>query len=138
MAYPIHQTAFFWNPDRESRAAAWARIKRHIQAELDRIHAANRVQRQLARRQASPTYRRNQHLFHAARQGTPATELARAHGLRASHVREIIRSETAWHHRHQSVGIHDPEVLRAAHESPRLIGHELVATLPAATVLTDP
>lgn len=138
MEYPIQRTAFTWDPDRESRADAWARIKRHIQAEFDRIHAANMVQRQLARHQASPTYHRNRHIFRAARRGAPASELAHQHGLQVSHVREIIRSETVWHYRRQSGGVDDPVRFPTAYESPRLIGHELVASLPAATVLTDP
>jgi hypothetical protein len=93
---PIRRTTFTWNPDHEPRSAAWARIKTHIQHELDRIHANHMETRRTARRQASSRYARNQQLVAAARQGTPLGELAHQFGISQQQVREIIRIEQHW------------------------------------------
>jgi len=100
MPHPIRMTAFTWDPEHESRAAVWNRLKRHIQGELDRIHEAAVLQRQLARRRASPHYARNRQIFEAARQGLSDRDIAHRHGLSPMRVREIIRTEQRWYTRY--------------------------------------
>jgi hypothetical protein len=40
VAHPIRKTRFTWDPHDEPRSVVWARIKAHIQQELDRIVVA--------------------------------------------------------------------------------------------------
>jgi soluble lytic murein transglycosylase-like protein len=96
MAHPLRHTTFTWDPVRESRAEVWTRIKIHVQQELNRLEAEQRVARRLVRHQASPQYARNQQIVAAARQGVRDRELARQYGLPPQRVREIIRIEAAW------------------------------------------
>ena len=96
MAQSIRRTSFTWDPDRESRAEIWNRIKTHVQQDLDRIHADHVLDRRVARRRAHPNYARNQQLVQEAAQGTPVRELARGFELRHHRVREIIRTDLRW------------------------------------------
>jgi hypothetical protein len=93
VAIPLRQPAVTWDPARESRAQVTARVTTHLRRELDRIHADEKLRRQLARRQANPHYARNQQIAAAARQGLSDRELGREYGLPPQRVREIIRIE---------------------------------------------
>jgi hypothetical protein len=92
VAIPIRRTTFTWYPDREPRSAAWARIKIHIQGDLDRIHAGHMLARQIAPRRARPGYAQGQQIIQAAQRGTGHAELARQYGMSRQRVRDIIRS----------------------------------------------
>ena len=131
MPHRIRKTEFTWDPETESRTTAWHRIKHHVQQELDRIHAAAALQRQLARRQASPHYARNRQIVQAWRQGESDRDIAHTHFLRAQRVREIIRSEGRWHTRY------DPQyaTLRDEHPTRHDSAFEL-QQVPAATPQT--
>ena len=100
MSRPIRRTSFTWDPDRESRAEIWERIKTHIQLDLDRIHAESIQDRRVARRRAHPNYARNQELVQAAQGGSSIGELARRYGISHQRVREIIRHDLRWLARH--------------------------------------
>jgi hypothetical protein len=96
MARSIRTISVTWDPDAESREAAWTRIKTHVQEALDRIGAEHVLARRIARRLHQPQYARNQGLVQATRQGTPVAELARQYGISRQRVREIVRSEESW------------------------------------------
>ena len=93
---PIRRTSFTWDPDTESRAEVWERIKTHVQDELGRVYAEHIQDRRVARRRAHPNYARNQELVQAAQQGTSIGELTRRFGITYQRVREIIRTELRW------------------------------------------
>lgn len=93
MHHRIGGTDFTWDPDRESRGAIWNRIKQHIQLELDRISGKQVALRSHERRRASPVYERNTQMLEAAGGGASVRDIARAHGLKPGHVREIVRME---------------------------------------------
>ena len=138
MAHRIRSTQFTWDPDTETRATVWRRIKVHIEQELNRIHAASVLQRRLARRQAGPHYARNHRLVQAARRGVSDTGLARQFGLTPRMVRDIIRLEARWYTRH------DPHYATLRDEHP--VRHdstydleEMPAAIPRTmTLMTDP
>jgi hypothetical protein len=96
VATPIRQTAFTWDSARESRSQVAARVTAHLHRELDRIHADQKLGRQLARRQANPHYVRNQQITEASREGVSHRELGRRYGMAQQRVREIVRIEAAW------------------------------------------
>jgi hypothetical protein len=96
MAHLIRKTSFTWDPDRESRAELRARIRTHVQQELDRIHAEHMLARRIARHQARPNYQRNQEIVAAARQGIGDRELSGRYGISRQWVRQIIRNDTRW------------------------------------------
>jgi hypothetical protein len=90
----IRKTDFTWDPRRESRSAAWRRIKTHVQAELDRIETETKQQIRHERWRAAPTYQRDRailvdHEFN----GSDITTLARQHQVSTTRVREILRRE---------------------------------------------
>ncbi len=77
MPHRIRKTEFTWDPETESRTTAWHRIKHHVQQELDRIHAAAALERQLARLIRAIRLVLNQSL---ARQGTTLSSFETPYG----------------------------------------------------------
>lgn len=122
MPYPIRKTTFTWNPDTESRSAIWARIKSHIQDELDRIYEANVLHRRLARRRAflvgqvggivgDAVLGRQRRELDQALHPFPVdlVDLGQAHGDRQAPRVELIRGEHL-----QEVGRTSPHVAHGA------------------------
>ena len=138
MPHPIRQTDFTWDPETESRATAWSRVKDHVHHELDRIHAAAVLKRRLVRHQSHPHAARNRQIVQAWRQGVSDREIARQHGMRPQHVREILRSEQRWYGRYDPLSATLRDEHPARHGSTYKL-HELPAAISRTEkVMSDP
>lgn len=117
--FSLRHMDFTWDPETEPRSQIWNRIKRHVQQELDRIHAAAVLQRQVSRRQARPHAARNERILDAWHRGVSDRDIAREHGMRPQRVREIIRTEQRWY------ACHDPLYATLRDEHPARYGSAL-------------
>jgi hypothetical protein len=131
LSYSIRKSAFTWDPQRESRGAVSARIRRHLQAELDRIGEASRRDRKTARRQASPTYQRDTDILRDHEvHGVDVPTLARQHEISATRVRELIRLQR-YHQLTDSVSTPTTQA------SARALAHRSFPNLPVAIPQSD-
>jgi hypothetical protein len=90
----IRKTDFTWDPQQESRSASWKRIKKHVEAELDRINTESRQQLRHERWRALPTRERDQTiLIDHDQHGVDVLTLAHQHRVSATRIREILRTE---------------------------------------------
>jgi hypothetical protein len=88
----IRKTDFTWDPERQSRQEIWKYLKKHVEAELDRIEVVSKEQVRRRRLIESSHYHRDRSIRHEHEiNGVDVATLARKHGVSTVRIREIIR-----------------------------------------------